>query len=117
VIRRLLNGEATKESMRIDTSAASSASSRDLMTRGGVVPSGTQLRAQYKKRTYTAEISNGSVIWEGKAYTSLSDAAVAVIQSTGSKRATEDGWRFWQYHDKTDNEWRLLDHLRTDARS
>lgn len=50
---------------------------------------------------------------DGNAYSSLSDAAVAVIQSTGSKIATEDGWRFWTYLDKKDNEWKPLDEVRT----
>jgi len=113
VIQRLLNGELSKEPKGTDSSVPPSIISGDLCTRGGKVLAGTKLKAQYKSRTYMAEIENGGVIWDGKAYSSLSDAAVAVIQSTGSKRTTEDGWRFWSYLDKSDNEWKPLDDLRT----
>jgi hypothetical protein len=86
--------------------------SGDLITKGGNVPAGTKLQANYKRRTYTAEIADGKVVWNGNRYPSLSDAAVAVIQSTGSSRTTEDGWRFWRYLDKSSNEWKDLSDLR-----
>lgn len=74
-------------------------SPRDLVSQGGRVPHGTILRASYKGREYEAEVRDGSVEWQGDSYKSLSAAAVAVIQSTGSRRSTENGWRFWEYRD------------------
>lgn len=115
VISRLLNGKAIKESGIVDVSAMPSVIIGDIITKGGSVPAGTKLKARYKSRTYLAEIANGRVVWDGKAYSSLSDAAVAVIQSTGSNRTTEDGWRFWFYLDQSDNKWKPLYGLRTAA--
>jgi len=81
---------------------------RDLVSHVGRVPHGTKLRTIYLGKEYQAEVRDGSVIWSGQYYTSLSQAAVAVIQSTGSPRPTENGWRFWQYYTDTTGEWRSL---------
>jgi hypothetical protein len=86
--------------------------SSDLVSFAGRVPHGTQLRAFYKGSEYRAEVSAGSVSWNGRRYPSLSQAAIAVIQSTGSRRATENGWRFWEFYDEDSNEWRSLSELR-----
>ena len=71
----------------------------------GSVPHGTKLEATYKGRRHYAEIDDGRLIWNGDAYESLSQAAVAVIQSTGSTRTTENGWRFWEYLEPVSQTW------------
>ena len=81
---------------------------RDLVSHVGRVPHGTKLRTIYLGKEYQAEVQDGWVIWSGLHYTSLSQAAVAVIRSTGSSRPTENGWRFWQYYKGTTGEWRSL---------
>lgn len=77
----------------------------DLVSQGGRIPHGTKLRAVYKGQEYLAEVRNGRVYWNGSGYTSLSGAAVAVIQSTGTDRPTEDGWRFWEFWDEETGKW------------
>ncbi|MBA7492002.1 hypothetical protein ES702_02551 [subsurface metagenome] len=74
---------------------------------------GLKLHKEYNGKMYTAEVVKGEKIKVGgKTYNSPSSAAVAVIQSTGSKRKTEDGWRFWKYKDPKTGEEKLLDELR-----
>ncbi len=74
-------------------------SGSDLVSYVGRVPHGTSLRMVYKGVEYFAEVRDGKVVWNGKRFKSLSDAAVAVIRSTGSDRPTENGWRVWQAQD------------------
>ncbi len=69
---------------------------RDLVSHAGRIPHGSRLRASYKGIEFDAEISDGQIIWDGHHFDSVSQAAVAVIQSTGSRRPTENGWRFWE---------------------
>jgi hypothetical protein len=109
VILRLLKMKTTEPGK---SSPSQNNGSCDLVTKGGTVLAGTKLQAAYKRRTYSAEIIDGKVVWNGNRYPSLSDAAVAVIKSTGSGRTTEDGWRFWKYLDKATNEWKALTELR-----
>src|SRR5438876_10144332 len=71
----------------------------DLVSYVGRVPHGTEIKMNYKGRQYLAQVNNGRVVWNGRRYKSLSDAAVAVIRSTGSDRPTENGWRVWQAKD------------------
>ena len=68
----------------------------DLVTQGGRVPHGSKLRATYKGKEYRARVEDGVVVWNGQTYSSLSEAAVAVVQSKTPSRTTENGWRFWQ---------------------
>jgi hypothetical protein len=93
-----------------------SAGSSDLVSYVGRVPHGTELRMNYKGTEYLAEVKDGKVIWNGRSYKSVSDAAVAVIRSTGSDRPTEDGWRVWQAKD-SHGRWTPLVDLRERWRS
>lgn len=101
VIRRLLEVGA-----QAPPAAPDPVGEADLVSHAGRVPHGAQLRATYKGREFMAEVLNGRVIWNGRAYDSLSSAAVGVIQSTGTKRPTENGWRFWQVKDGNSTEWK-----------
>lgn len=79
---------------------------RDLVAIGGRIPHGTRLRAKYKGKEYQARVQDGQFIWDGDGYSSPTEAAIAVIQSTGSKRNTENGWRFWsEYFDRDEQRW------------
>jgi len=78
----------------------------DLVSHAGRIPHGSQLRATYKGRQYNAEVRDGRVDWNGDRFSSLSSAAIAVIQSTGSKRPTENGWRFWEVKTPQSGRWR-----------
>ena len=75
--------------------------------KGVYFPNGTQFRATYKGRTYTAEIRNG--VWidsDGTMRTSPSEAAVKI---TGKNW---NGWRFWHCKRPSDTRWQLIDGLR-----
>ena len=75
--------------------------------KGVTFPEGTQFRASYKGRTYTAEIRNG--VWtdsDGSVRNSPSEAAVKI---TGKPW---NGWRFWHCKRPKDKHWVLIDTLR-----
>jgi hypothetical protein len=75
--------------------------------KGVVFPEGTQFRASYKGRTYTAEIRNG--VWvdsDGSTRNSPSEAAVKI---TGKNW---NGWRFWHCKRPGEANWQLIDGLR-----
>jgi len=86
----------------------------DLVNHTGRVPHGTKLRTRYRGKEFHAIIDDGRVVWDGQRYSSLSQAAVAVIHSTGSRRPTENGWRFWEYFNEQSGEWEPLGDLRAD---
>ncbi len=66
-----------------------------------------KLRARFKGRILTARVRrDGKVRFEGKVYTSPSEAAAAAC-----KRKTCNGWRFWQY-ERAPGDWVRLDSLR-----
>lgn len=78
-----------------------------------ILPEGLKIYKEYKNISLEAEIiENNKIKFNGKIYNSPSSVAVAAIQSTGSKRPTEDGWRFWKYKDPKTGEEKLLDELR-----
>lgn len=110
VIRRLLDKtEADQPEMR--TNGRSPA---DLVSRGGRIPHGSELRMKYKGREYRAVVDDGRIVWNGETYSSPSKAAVAVIQSTGTERNTADGWRHWEVKTPKSGMWRLADDIRSD---
>jgi len=79
--------------------------------KGVFFPDGTQFRATYKGRTYTAEIKNGAwVDSDGTTRTSPSEAAVKI---TGK---SWNGWRFWHCKRPGDPSWQLIDGLRPTLR-
>lgn len=78
-----------------------------------ILPVGLKIYKEYKNIRLEAEIiENNKIKFNGKIYNSPSSAAVAAIQSTGSTRPTEDGWRFWKYKEPTTGEENILDELR-----
>jgi len=110
VLRRLLDKTEAEKS-----GTGGGSSPADLVSKGGRIPHGSELRMRYKGREYRAVVDDGKIIWEGKSYSSPSKAAVAVIQSTGSDRTTADGWRYWEVKTPESGEWRLADEVRADS--
>jgi hypothetical protein len=72
-----------------------------------VFPNGTEFRANYKGRTYTATVSNNQLVLEGKAMGSLSGAAASITKTF------VNGWRFWRYRFPGETDWRLAETLRS----
>jgi hypothetical protein len=82
-----------------------------LRIRHGVyLPAGTQLRhiAKRNNEKFEAEVVDGGIRFNGKAYQSPSKAAIA---AAGNSR---NGWIFWEYMDPITKQWQLLDALRKD---
>lgn len=78
-----------------------------------VLPRGMKLQKTYKGKKFIAEvIEDQKIRFNGEIYNSVSRAAVAAIRSTGSKRTTEDGWRWWTYTDPESGEQKSIDTLR-----
>jgi len=68
--------------------------------RKGGLPRGLKLRSVYKGIEFTAElVEDEKIRFRDHTYNSPSAAAIAAIQSTGSKRKNEDGLRWWKFVD------------------
>ena len=73
------------------------------------------LRAFYKGVTLGATIlRNGEVVFDGKKYKSLSEAASEAKKSVekSSQRRNTSGWDFWKYNSRKTNEFKRIDVLR-----
>lgn len=78
-----------------------------------VLPEGLKLFRIYKRIKLEAEVvTNSRIKFKNEIFNSPSSAAVFAIQSVGSKRKTEDGWRFWKYIDLQTGQEKILDELR-----
>jgi hypothetical protein len=76
--------------------------------KGVLFPEGTQFRATYKGRTYTAEIRGG--VWrdsDGSAQNSPSAAAVRITEKPWN------GWRFWHCKRPGETSWTLIEAFRS----
>ena len=78
--------------------------------KGGETPGtnydGTELRAEYKGRAYTARIEDGRWLQDGEVQTSPSAAASAITQGG------VNGWWFWSVKRPGDTKWVVLGELR-----
>jgi hypothetical protein len=75
-------------------------------SRGLWLPDGTQLRARYKQKLYSAEISGGQWIDDAGGEHPSPSAAASAITSTNV-----NGLRFWEAKRPTDNGWCRLEAL------
>ena len=93
-----------------DIEAADSSPARFVVTVNDLIDAGflnvgQQLSMTYgprngERQTFNGEIQDdGSISVLGKVFTSPSYAAVYAIQNAGSKRKTENGWRYWRIDD------------------
>lgn len=78
----------------------------DFVSKGIVFPHGTELRAHYKGKYYTAEIDNGYIVYNEERHTSPSSAARAVT------RTNVNGWIFWESRRPNESNWTTLDELK-----
>ena len=74
--------------------------------KGVQFPDGTQLRATYKGKTYTAEIRGGSLLLNGQRQTSPSAAASHITKNNAN------GWDFWEVKRPGDASWLVMTQLR-----
>ena len=74
---------------------------------GGVTfPHGTDFRAKYKGKTYSARVDDGALVYDGTRYDSPSPAAIAI---TGN---SVNGWNFWQCRLPGSTSWATIASLR-----
>jgi hypothetical protein len=103
VLRQLLHLPAQRQQAKTPDSS----SVLKPWIQGGVTfPHGTEFRATYKGSTYGARVENGSLIYDGAAVASPSEAAHKV---TGTN---VNGWRFWRCKRPGDAQWRPISTLR-----
>ena len=102
-----------KPDTRFDKSHLSWYKNKYKEKRSGGLPRGLRLRNIYKGVVVMAEvIVDGKIIFDGQTYESPSMAAVAAIQSLGSKRKTQNGWSFWKFVDPETGKERPIDIFR-----
>ena len=77
------------------------------LSKGVFFPNGTELRATYKGRTYSAKIENNQMLLEGQPMKSPS-AAAGLITGT-----PVNGWRFWECKLPHETRWRRIDNHRS----
>lgn len=88
-------------------------SKNDLQSDGLVVKNillknGLKLNQKYKGEVITAEVIDGYIVCNNQKFTSPSGAAVSI---TGS---SINGWRFWNYFDENNKNWKLLETLKSE---
>lgn len=71
-------------------------------------PEGTKFRARYKGELHQAEIQNGSWVGDDGVKRTSPSAAASSISNTNV-----NGWRFWSVKRPQDDEWQLMDALRS----
>jgi hypothetical protein len=74
--------------------------------KGVTLPSGTELKAEYKGKEYTARIVNGEWLQGDRKFGSPSAAAYAITESG------INGWVFWNVKRPSDAAWMPLSKLR-----
>jgi hypothetical protein len=84
-------------------------SSEDWVAKGVRFPAGTEFRADYKGRTYTARVEGGGLVVNGEKYNSPSAAAISI---TGNP---VNGWKFWECRYEG-QPWLVLHNLRKGSR-
>lgn len=75
-------------------------------SQGVTLPDGTELRANYQGKVYTATITNGQWMQDGESRSSPTAAARAITNGT------QNGWWFWAVRRPGDGDWMQLGQLR-----
>ena len=76
------------------------------LTKGIVFPHGTEFRAKYKGKFYSAIVQDGALLLNGKKYYSPSISAAAI---TGN---AVNGWIFWECKMPGKQTWQIIKTLR-----
>ena len=102
VIRRLARSTAK---------APSQTSGKSFIADGVEFPHGTEFRMRHKGRWFTATVSDGSLVQNGKGHGSVSKPACEI---TGT---SVNGWKCWECRFPGHTDWQSIDTLRHRARS
>ena len=100
--------DVLRELLKLPPSKAESQMTIEGWTWKGVtLPNGTELRAEYKGKMYSAKIDGGKWVQDGTQYSSPSAAAFAITESG------INGWWFWSVKRPNDAAWVQLGKHRT----
>lgn len=100
VLRDLLDLE------KIKNGQSAAKEGKAFVSKGVSFPHGTTFRATYKGENYYATVKDGALIFDGKAHTSPSSAAIAVSGNS------VNGWIFWECQFPGENTWQTIKSLR-----
>jgi len=73
---------------------------------GATFPHGTEFRAKYKGHTYSAQVENGALVYNGEQHGTPSSAAMAIT------RNNVNGWIFWECRTPGRSTWARIDSFR-----
>jgi len=79
------------------------------ITKGILIPHGTEFRAFHKGEKYSAEVNNGALVFNEKRFHSPSAAAIEITKNS------INGWKFWECKFPGEMEWKGIDGLRLRA--
>ena len=83
-------------------------SGKPWVVKGVVFPHGTEFRKSYKGQMYYARIDDGSLLLNGKKFSSPSAAAMSITKNS------TDGWKFWECKMPGNHNWQIIISLRKD---
>jgi hypothetical protein len=116
VINRLINHlESSSLTSEVRTESNSSITPEFWRSnRGEQFKVGTKLSANFKGKTYNANIQIDGINFEGKLYDSPSSAGAAVKKSAGTSGSalSTDGWSFWSMLEPNSNQWISINTVR-----
>jgi hypothetical protein len=103
VLREMLNLTPAKHSKESLSSVSRDSAGIPWVCKGVTFPHGTEFRAEYGGRMYSAKVEDGALVYDGQRYKAPSPAAKAI---TGN---SVNGWTFWEFKMPGKNDWILMD--------
>ncbi|HVM60272.1 MAG TPA: hypothetical protein VMV72_05330 [Verrucomicrobiae bacterium] len=79
---------------------------RSFIAEGVEFPHGTEFRMRHKGRWFTARVSDGALVCDGKGYASVSKPACEIT------RTSVNGWKHWECRLPGHADWQSIDTLR-----
>lgn len=102
VLRRMLNLPDAAPT----PTPAGSVTGRSFIAEGVEFPHGTEFRMRHKGRWFTAKVSDGSLVQNGKGYPSVSKPACEITSTS------VNGWKYWECRFPGHSDWQSIDTLR-----
>ena len=72
------------------------------ITKNVTFPHGTEFKATYKGKEYSAVVNNGALELDGKRFSSPSAAAMSITNTP------VNGWTFWKYKELGQKNWKVM---------
>jgi hypothetical protein len=81
-------------------------SGKSFIAEGVEFPHGTEFRMKHKGQWFTAKVSDGCLVQNGKGFSSVSKPACEVTQTS------VNGWKYWECRFPGHADWQSIDSLR-----